>query len=228
MVRFFKRKIKMVIIAMIAAPIGFSLLPDGLSEIVGAEDIPTKAKQVIVHEMNRIPGAGLVQGVFRGGSKRSDYDRDDYGGWIDIDGDCQNTRHEVLLSSSIVSPRMSPNRCKVVSGMWLDPYSGTHFTEASELDIDHIVPLKWAHESGAAEWPDDKKRAFANDVMNLLAVSATLNRKKGASAPGEWLPPNVKYRCEYIINFYKISRRYDLLSPDEAIELRILRSEHCQ
>ena len=89
----------MVIIAMIAAPIGFSLLPDGLSEIVGAEDIPTKAKQVIVHEMNRIPGAGLVQGVFRGGSKRSDYDRDDYGGWIDIDGDCQNTRHEVLLSS---------------------------------------------------------------------------------------------------------------------------------
>lgn len=228
MIKFLKRKIKASILAMIALPTGVLLLPDGISEMLEVSDLDTLVERAVIHELQQLPGVSEVKSLIKSGSSESDYDRKAYGGWIDIDNDCQNTRHEVLLSSSIVSPRMGPNQCKVVSGRWFDPYSGQYFTKASELDIDHIVPLKWAHDSGAAEWPDDKKQAFANDVANLLAVSASLNRKKGASPPNEWLPPNKAYRCKYIVKFYKVSRRYDLLTPNQAIELRGMRREHCQ
>jgi len=77
------------------------------------------------------------------------YDRKAWKHWVDVDKDCQNTRHEVLLEESLapVTFKTSKN-CRVVSGNWLGAYSGKVFTDASQLDIDHLVPLKEAHESG--------------------------------------------------------------------------------
>ncbi len=79
------------------------------------------------------------------------YDRDLYGGWRDADGDCQDTRQEVLIAESLVPVALDSRGCRVVSGQWLDPYTGQTFTNPSDLDIDHFIPLAEAHRSGAAK-----------------------------------------------------------------------------
>ena len=86
------------------------------------------------------------------------YDRKAWKHWVDVDKDCQNTRHEVLLEESLgpVTFKTSKN-CRVVSGSWLGAYSGNVFTDASQLDIDHLVPLKEAHESGGYAWDAYRK-----------------------------------------------------------------------
>ena len=90
------------------------------------------------------------------------YDRDDYKHWIDEDGDCQDTRVEVLIAENQGTISFSTSSsCKVVSGSWFDPFTNTTFTEASSLDVDHMVPLKEAHESGAFEWSSEKKQKYA-------------------------------------------------------------------
>ena len=112
------------------------------------------------------------------------YDRKSYRHWIDEDRDCQNARHEVLIEESLSSVNFKMgNGCKVLSGSWDDPYLGRTITDATKLDIDHMVPLKEAHQSGAANWSRERKRAYANDLDDpdtLIAVNRCLNRQKGA------------------------------------------------
>ena len=90
--------------------------------------------------------------------------------------------------------------CRVVSGSWNDSYSGKTITDASKLDIDHLVPLKEVHESGGHAWDVYRKRDYANDLSDpniLIAVDRGLNRQKGGGDPAEWLPPNQAYQEEY-------------------------------
>ena len=142
----------------------------------------------------------------------SEYDRADWPHWIDDDSDCQNTRHEMLISASNIPVEFKTNKgCQVAVGEWYDPYSGDIFTDSSALDLDHIVPLKFAHGHGGDIWPRDKRQAFANDSENLLLVKASLNRQKGAKGLDEWLPPNHAYRCEYIERFMDVIDKYGLL-----------------
>ena len=115
------------------------------------------------------------------------YERESYRHWIDEDRDCQNARHEVLIEESLSSVTFKTGKgCKVLSGSWDDPYSGRTITDATKLDIDHMVPLKEAHQSGAANWSRERKRAYANDLDDpdtLIAVDRRLNRQKGAKDP---------------------------------------------
>ena len=142
----------------------------------------------------------------------TDYERADWPHWIDDDSDCQNTRHEMLISASNIPVEFKTNKgCQVAVGEWYDPYSGDIFTDSSALDLDHIVPLKFAHGHGGDIWPRDKRQAFANDSENLLLVKASLNRQKGAKGLDEWLPPNHAYRCEYIERFMDVIDKYGLL-----------------
>ena len=93
----------------------------------------------------------------------------------------------------------SAKGCRVVSGSWDNPYSGRTITDATKLDIDHMVLLKEAHESSVANWSRERKRAYANDLNDsdtLIAVDRRLNRQKGAKDPAEWLPPNPAYQAE--------------------------------
>lgn len=129
------------------------------------------------------------------------YSRDLYGGWTDADGDCQDTRQEVLIAESITPVQLDPRGCRVVSGTWLDPFTGQTFTNPSDLDIDHFIPLAEAHRSGAERWPPELRRQFANDLSfpgSLFAVSASANRSKGDRDPAGWLPPNQAFQCEYV------------------------------
>ncbi|XP_060085375.1 uncharacterized protein LOC132564765 [Ylistrum balloti] len=140
------------------------------------------------------------------------YNRKEFGGWIDEDGDCQNTRHEELIEHSKVPVKFKTyKQCKVVSGEWYDPYTDTAYYNASEVDIDHIIPLKEAWLSGAKNWTRKQKRVFANDPDNLIPVGKSINRKKGAKDPSQWLPPNKDYICEYIEQWGSIKNEYHLI-----------------
>jgi hypothetical protein len=144
------------------------------------------------------------------------YKRDDWKHWSDFDGDCMNTRHEILQQQAVGSVRLSPDHCYVSSGVWNDPYSGKTFTRASDLDIDHIVPLKWASDHGGALWSPNKKERFANDPVNLLAVDDALNQAKGARGPSEWMPPNHKFRCEYLGMWQSVLKAYPTLKMSSS------------
>ena len=139
------------------------------------------------------------------------YDRKLFPHWLDIDSDCQDTRAEVLIYQSLKKVSYSGNRtCYVSIGHWYDPYTNTTFTDDDDLDIDHIVPLKWAYDHGADKWDTEKRASLANDFENLLAVSSSANRSKGAKGPTQWLPSNQSYRCEYIAKFTGIVHKYGL------------------
>jgi hypothetical protein len=138
------------------------------------------------------------------------YKRSEFGsGWADIDRDCQNTRQEILISMSTAPVRFNTDKqCRVVFGRWISMYSGEVIFDAAKLDIDHIVPLKWAWDHGANEWSKEKRKQFANDPINLVAVEVRLNRQKGAKGLDEWLPPkNIE---QYKARFKRVLVKYGL------------------
>jgi hypothetical protein len=139
------------------------------------------------------------------------YNRNDWPHWSDDDRDCQNTRHEILISTSKIPVTFkTDDGCNVAKGEWFDPYSGSTFLDSTDLDLDHVVPLKFAHGHGGHKWSRERKEAFANDLDNLILVDASLNRQKGAKGIDEWLPPNNLYRCEYITRFNAVMAKYEL------------------
>lgn len=156
------------------------------------------------------------------------YDRELYDHWIDADGDCQNARHELLQELSTGPVTLTASGCTVAHGRWNDPYTGFVFTNAREMDIDHLVPLAWAHARGADLWDSDLRRRFANDPVNLFAVQASVNRSKGAQGPLEWLPPNEAFRCQYVTRFHRVALSYGLTYPaGERERMDALRQRLC-
>lgn len=110
---------------------------------------------------------------------KADYQRSAFGhGWDDTDGDCQNARAEALIETSTVQPVQfaSADRCRVTRGRWISPFTNKVIQNASNIDIDHVVPLAWAWEHGAWQWSDEKRERFANDLTHLWPVELGLNR----------------------------------------------------
>ena len=142
------------------------------------------------------------------------YERDDWKHWVDEDRDCQNTRHEVLIDESLAKVAFKTDRkCQVAMGEWFDPYTGETVTDATRLDIDHMIPLKNAHNSGGWAWDKSRKAAFANEMSyadHLVAVTASANRKKGAKGPEAWKPTNKGYWCDYAVDWVRIKTDWDL------------------
>jgi hypothetical protein len=156
------------------------------------------------------------------------YSRVAFGGWADSDGDCQNTRHELLIARSLRPAELRTDGCLVLMGSWIDPYSAELQRQASEVDIDHLVPLKFAWEHGAWDWTADKMAQFANDPTNLVITQKSLNRSKGSDGPLNWLPPNDAFKCTYINDFLSVMDRYSLvLVEDELEEFYALSSIFC-
>ena len=106
------------------------------------------------------------------------YQRSAFGhGWDDADGDCRNSRAEALIASSTTQVHFATDRgCRVVAGRWVSAFTGNVIQNASNIDIDHVVPLAWSWDRGAREWPGETRLRFANDPVNLLPVEASLNR----------------------------------------------------
>ena len=93
-----------------------------------------------------------------------DYNRNNWNHWIDHVSDCLDTRHELLLRESLTAVTFDQNNnCRVVGGLWYGPFLGKFFIGASDLDVDHIIPLKWAHMHGGWRWTAEQRQLFAND-----------------------------------------------------------------
>lgn len=151
---------------------------------------------------------------------REGYDRRLFRHWIDADGDGCDTRREVLIRDAVEAPAVDAE-CNLSGGRWVSLYDGQVFTGGGRgLDIDHMVPLAEAWESGAWAWPAERRQAFANDLEHrfaLLAVSASSNRSKGARDPAEWLPPDESSHCLYATSWRDTKVAWGLtFDPAEA------------
>ncbi len=157
--------------------------------------------------------------------QRAGYDRDLFEHWIDVDGDGCNTRYEVLIDEAVIVPTIGVG-CTLSGGSWYSQYDGLTFTVPGDLDVDHVVALAEAWDSGASAWAAERRRDFANDVgvpFALIAVSAGSNRSKSDLDPADWLPPLSAARCPFVGAWIAVKVRWDLaIDPAEQLALRSL------
>lgn len=143
-------------------------------------------------------------------------------GGVQINKDGCNTRAEVLLEEAVTAPVQGSN-CTLTGGSWYSPYDDRYFDAARLLDVDHLVPLAEAWDSGASAWTAKEREAYANDLDDaraLIAVSAASNRSKADKDPSEWLPPYEGYRCQYVADWVADKTRYQLsVDPTEEAAL---------
>jgi hypothetical protein len=137
------------------------------------------------------------------------YSRDKFPHWIDQGSSC-NTREVVLKRDG--TNVVTDSSCAATSGRWFSPYDGATWTAASDVDIDHIVPLAQAWRSGANAWTTAQRQAFANDMSGpqLIAVTDNVNQSKGDQDPGTWKPPLTSYYCTYAKMWVHTKYRYNL------------------
>ena len=141
------------------------------------------------------------------------YDRALFDHWRDIDGDGCDSRDQVLKRDSISLPQVDPVNCNVIAGDWVSPYDGGRWSNPSDIDIDHVVALKEAWDSGAWAWSAAQRKAFANDTSDsrtLLAVTDSVNQSKSDKDPSNWLPPLQSYTCTYLGNWIAVKVRWSL------------------
>ena len=153
-----------------------------------------------------------------------DYSRSEWKHWVDSDGDCQDARQEVLVAESLVPVTFETDRkCRVETGRWWAPHLGHHIGNPAHLDVDHHVPLKNAHLSGAWAWSPEMKEEYANyldDDAHLIAISSRHNRSKGARGPEEWAPPDNMLWCDYALDWAEIKEQWNLTMT--AVESEIV------
>lgn len=147
------------------------------------------------------------------------YDRDDWLPQWSRSGEC-TTRETVLQQQGrgvVVN-----GKCAPTAGEWTSLYDGVITTDPKELDIDHVVPLAEVARSGPivdgrrqrpGDWPEEQRRAYANDIEGLIAVTSSSNRSKSDDDPARWLPD--QNRCGYIVSWLHIKTKYQL-SVDQA------------
>ncbi|CAM5297432.1 HNH endonuclease family protein [Streptomyces fumanus] len=145
---------------------------------------------------------------------RTGYDRDLFPHWITQSGTC-NTRETVLKRDG--SNVVTDSACAATSGSWYSPYDGATWSAASDVDIDHLVPLAEAWDSGASAWTTSRRQSFANDLTRpqLLAVTDDVNQAKGDQDPATWMPSRTAYHCTYVRAWVQVKYYYGL-SVDSA------------
>ncbi|MFD4833224.1 HNH endonuclease family protein [Streptomyces uncialis] len=137
-------------------------------------------------------------------------------------GDGCNTRQEVLITEAVVAPTVGPG-CALTGGEWTSYYDEVRVTAAGSLDIDHMVPLAEAWDSGASAWTAPRREAYANDLgsaVSLVAVTARSNRQKSDQDPSSWLPPAEGALCRYASEWTATKLRWSL-SVDESEQDRL-------
>ncbi|MGV9365678.1 HNH endonuclease family protein [Amycolatopsis sp. NPDC003731] len=137
------------------------------------------------------------------------YSRDKFPHWIDQGNSC-NTREVVLKRDG--TNVVTDSGCAATSGKWFSPYDGATWTAASDVDIDHVVPLADAWRTGASSWTTAQRQAYANDLSDpqLIAVTDNVNQEKGDKSPDQWKPPLTGYWCTYAKMWVAVKYKFKL------------------
>jgi len=146
---------------------------------------------------------------------RTGFSRDRFQHWVDADGDGCHTRNEVLIAEAD-DPVTVGSGCSLSGGRWFSYYDRVSWTDPADVDIDHMVPLAEAWDSGARGWTDAVRRDYANDLgdyRTLVGVTDNVNQAKGDKDIAEWLP--TYDRCRYLREFVAVKIRWRL-SVDSA------------
>ncbi|MEU3227133.1 HNH endonuclease family protein [Streptomyces sp. NPDC006976] len=151
----------------------------------------------------------LSQLTVKAEGSSSGYSRDKFPHWITQSGTC-NTREVVLKRDGTNVSQDSS--CAAISGTWYSEYDGATWTAASDVDIDHMVPLAEAWRSGASSWTNAQRQAYANDLTRpqLIAVTDNVNQSKGDKDPAKWMPPRAAYKCTYVRAWIHVKHYYKL------------------
>jgi hypothetical protein len=168
------------------------------------------------------PTTELGQLVVKPSESTAGYSRRQFGpAWADVDHNGCDTRNDVL-NRDLKNKDWRPGThfCVVIAGKLNDPYTGRTIVfekaHADELQIDHVVALANAWKSGAATWTAARRKAFANDPENLLAVDGHENQSKGDGNASDYLPPATTYRCTYVRHQIDVKAKYRLsITPAE-------------
>jgi hypothetical protein len=161
-----------------------------------------------------IPSASTARSLLAGlrvatPTNEGTYDRDAFPHWVGVSGNCD--AREYVLQRDGTSVQVD-GACYPTSGRWTSPYDGATWTNPTDIDIDHMVPLKNAWISGAASWSTSQRQAFANDVSGpqLWAVTDNVNQQKSDRSPDQWLPPLTSFRCTYAASWVQVKSKYSL------------------
>ena len=165
----------------------------------------------------------------KGRAPKTGYSREQFGtAWKDVDGNSCDTRNDILKRD--LTAQVFKDHCVIVSGILPDPYSGENIDfvrgvgTSNAVQIDHVVALSNAWQTGAVKLTVEKRTAFANDPLNLLAVKGKLNSQKGDGDAATWLPPRKNYRCAYVARQVAVKAKYGLwlTAPEKAAIVKII------
>jgi hypothetical protein len=152
----------------------------------------------------------------KGRGPKTGYSRDQFGAaWADVDRNGCDTRDDIL-NRDLGGKAWRPNThgCVVIAGVLHDPYTGERLVfakaRADAVQIDHVVALSDAWQKGAAQWDADRRLAFANDPLNLLAVDGPTNLRKSDGDAATWLPPQRSYRCRFVARQVAVKAKWKL------------------
>ena len=168
----------------------------------------------------------------KGRAAKTGYARSQFPHWSDPDRNGCDARNDTLKRDlTQISFKTGTRDCKVLTGQLLDPFSGkviTFSSTKSNIDIDHVVALSNAWQTGAAYFDKTKRQQIANDPLNLLAVDFSLNRQKGDGDAATWLPPLKSYRCDYVARQIAVKAKYGLwvTQPEKSAIIKLL--EKCE
>lgn len=159
------------------------------------------------------------------------YSRDLFRHWTDDDGDGCDTREEVLIDESTSPAQVDAYGCKVIEGDWFSEYDGVTHTSPATVQIDHVVALKEAWDSGAWAWTPAQRQKFANDLSDpraLIAVTSGVNQSKSDKDPSNWVPPRTAAVCTYVVNWVAIKAQWKLSMDDsEWGRIRNIITKNC-
>ena len=168
----------------------------------------------------------------KGRAPKTGYTRDQFGqAWADVDRNGCDTRNDILKRDlTSITYKAKTRNCVVLSGTLLDRYSGESINfvrgniTSMEVQIDHVVALSNAWQTGAFKLTAEQRKALANDPINLFAVKGRLNSQKGDGDAATWLPPLKSFRCAYVAQQIAVKAKYSLwvVPPEKAAMLSIL------
>lgn len=162
--------------------------------------------------------AQLASIPVKGKAPKTGYTREQFGSaWADVDRNGCDTRNDILardLTSETFKP--GTQNCVVATGTLADKYTGKTINfvrgadTSSAVQIDHIIPLSLAWQTGAQQISEEQRKQLSNDPLNLMAADGPANMSKSDKSADAWLPPNKAFRCEYVARQTAVKAKYNL------------------